>query len=60
MLKVKVKNFWFLKWVKIIDGDKDDRNPTVVRPNLGGEASNGFAHGINRVLRPFDIDGSQS
>ena len=60
MLEVKVKNFWFLKWVKIIDGDKDDRNPTVVRPNLGGEASNGFAHGINRVLRPFDIDGSQS
>ena len=54
-LKVKVRNFWFLKWVKIIDADKNDRNPTVVRPNLGGEASNGYAHGINRVLRPIDL-----
>lgn len=58
-IKVKVKNFWIFKWIRLIDDDRDDRNPIVVRPNLGGEASNGYAHGINRVLRPFDIDGSQ-
>lgn len=59
-IKVRVKNFWFWRYVKLVDGDTDDRNPIVVRPNLGGEAANGYAHGINRVLRPFDIDGSQS
>ena len=32
-----------------------NRNPIVIRPNIGGEASNGFAHGIDRVLRPIDL-----
>lgn len=54
-IKVKVKNFWFWRWIKIADADTNDRNPIVVRPNLGGEASNGYAHGINRVLRPIDL-----
>ncbi|NND03152.1 MAG: fasciclin domain-containing protein [Acidimicrobiia bacterium] len=54
-ITVKVKNFWFWKFVKLVDNDTNDRNPIVVRPNLGGEASNGYAHGINRVLRPIDL-----
>lgn len=41
--------------VKLIDADTDDRNPKVNAGDLGGQASNGFAHGINRVLRPLDL-----
>ena len=37
------------------DVDTDDRDPFVVAPNVGGAASNGYAHGINRVLRPIDL-----
>jgi uncharacterized surface protein with fasciclin (FAS1) repeats len=54
-IKVKVKSFLWWKWVKLVDADRDDRNPRVSQPNIGGEASNGFAHGINRVLRPIDL-----
>ena len=54
-IKVKVKSFLWWKWIKLVDADKDDRNPRVSQPNIGGEASNGFAHGINRVLRPIDL-----
>lgn len=45
------------KWprVTLVDADTNDRDPKVIRPNLGGEASNGYAHGINRVLRPVDL-----
>lgn len=38
--------------VQIIDEDGASRNSTVVRANLGGPASNGRAHGIDRVLIP--------
>jgi uncharacterized surface protein with fasciclin (FAS1) repeats len=41
--------------VRLIDQDPDARNPSVVQPNIGGEAQNGFAHGIDRVLRPIDL-----
>lgn len=54
-IEVKVRKFFVFKWIKLIDADTNDRNPTVVRPNLGGEAANGYAHGINRVLRPIDL-----
>jgi uncharacterized surface protein with fasciclin (FAS1) repeats len=47
------KRWW--RVVQIVDADTDDRDPTVVWPNVGGEASNGYAHGINRVLRPIDL-----
>lgn len=47
------KRWW--QRVRIVDADTDDRNPTVVWPNVGGKASNGYAHGINRVLRPIDL-----
>lgn len=45
------------KWPKVtlVDADTNDRDPRVIRPNLGGEAANGYAHGINRVLRPVDL-----
>lgn len=41
--------------VRLIDNDPDDRDPMVVSPNVGGEATNGFAHGIDRVLRPINL-----
>jgi uncharacterized surface protein with fasciclin (FAS1) repeats len=41
--------------VKLIDHDPDAKNPAVIAPNLGGEASNGFAHGISLVLRPVNL-----
>jgi uncharacterized surface protein with fasciclin (FAS1) repeats len=42
-------------YVSLIDQDPDSRDPSVVQPNIGGEASNGFAHGIDRVLRPINL-----
>lgn len=54
-IEVKVRSFWRWSWVRLIDADVDDRNPLVIRPNVGGEASNGYAHGINRVLRPINL-----
>jgi uncharacterized surface protein with fasciclin (FAS1) repeats len=43
------------KTVRLVDLDTNDRDPLVVRPNVGGKASNGYAHGIDRVLRPIDL-----
>lgn len=41
--------------VELVDLDPDNRDPKVVRVNIGGAASNGYAHGIDRVLRPIDL-----
>jgi uncharacterized surface protein with fasciclin (FAS1) repeats len=41
--------------IRLKDLDTNDRDPFVIQPNIGGEASNGFAHGIGRVLRPIDL-----
>jgi uncharacterized surface protein with fasciclin (FAS1) repeats len=41
--------------VTLVDKDPDARDPKVVQPNIGGEALNGYAHGIDRVLRPIDL-----
>ena len=49
-LEVDVRGRWW-KRVQLIDNL--DRRVTVVRPNVGGEASNGYAHGINKVLLPI-------
>jgi len=54
-IEVKVKRFLWWKWIKLVDNDPTDRNPRVTQPNIGGEAANGYAHGINRVLRPLDL-----
>lgn len=41
--------------VQLVDLDSDDRDPTVVAANIGGTLANGYAHGIDRVLRPVDL-----
>lgn len=41
--------------VQLIDADTNDTNPKVVDGDVGGEALNGYAHGISRVLRPVDL-----
>jgi uncharacterized surface protein with fasciclin (FAS1) repeats len=53
-IEVDVKGRWF-KRVKLIDADTDDRDAIVVWGNVGGAASNGYAHGISSVLRPIDL-----
>lgn len=53
-IEVDVRGHWW-KRVKLIDADTNDRDPKVVQGDIGGEALNGFAHGINRVLRPIDL-----
>ncbi len=40
--------------VKLIDQDRNDRNPQVVAFNLN-LGNRQIAHGINRVLRPIDL-----
>ena len=39
----------------LADEDRNDRNPRLVKSKLDIQASNGIAHGINRVLRPIDL-----
>jgi len=41
--------------IKLIDADTNDRDARVVRADVGGAAANGYAHGIDRVLRPIDL-----
>jgi uncharacterized surface protein with fasciclin (FAS1) repeats len=40
--------------VRLIDKDRNDRNPQVVTFNLN-KGNRQIAHGINRVLRPIDL-----
>ena len=57
-ITVKVKNGHHHKKAPTIilkDLDTNDRNPRVVATDIGGEASNGYAHGIDGVLRPLDL-----
>jgi len=42
-------------FVRLVDNDPDAKDPIVVWPQVGGTLSNGFAHGIDRVLRPIDL-----
>jgi uncharacterized surface protein with fasciclin (FAS1) repeats len=53
-IEVDVRGRWW-KTVSLIDADADDRDPRVVWGNVGGAASNGYAHAIDRVLRPIDL-----
>jgi hypothetical protein len=52
-LTVDVTGWW--KSVRLVDLDVDDRDATVVAPNVGGSLANGYAHGVDRVLRPTDL-----
>jgi uncharacterized surface protein with fasciclin (FAS1) repeats len=40
--------------VRLIDNDRDDANPWVVKPNRN-KGNLQIAHGINRVLRPVNL-----
>jgi len=40
--------------VKLVDADRTDANPYVVKANLN-KGNLQIAHGINRVLRPVDL-----
>jgi hypothetical protein len=53
-ITVDVKGRWW-KWIQLEDLDGDDRDAVVVHPNVGGRPVNGYAHGIDRVLRPLDL-----
>lgn len=53
-LTVDVSGRWW-KSVTLVDADGDDRDPVVIAGNVGDTASNGYAHGISRVLRPIDL-----
>ena len=53
-IEVDVAGRWW-KVVRLIDNDPDARDARVVHPEVGGQASNGFAHGIDSVLRPIDL-----
>jgi uncharacterized surface protein with fasciclin (FAS1) repeats len=39
----------------LIDQDPNARNGAVVEGNLRGEGTNGYVHGVDRVLRPIDL-----
>ncbi len=54
-ITVDVKGKRWCPVIKLIDADTDDRDPRVVDPDIGGAAANGYAHGIDRVLRPVDL-----
>ena len=52
-LKVDVYgHFW--KRIKLIDADRSDLNPQVVRFNVNN-GNRQIAHGLDRVLRPIDL-----
>lgn len=53
-IEVDVRGRW-LKRVRLIDQDTNDADPYVVQANIGGQAANGYAHGISAVLRPVDL-----
>jgi hypothetical protein len=53
-IEVDVRGRWW-KRVRLIDQDSNDYDPYVVQANIGGQAANGYAHGISAVLRPVDL-----
>jgi uncharacterized surface protein with fasciclin (FAS1) repeats len=52
-IKVDVYGRWH-KRVRLIDADRNDRDPRVVRFDLN-KGNRQIAHGIDRVLRPSDL-----
>jgi len=52
-IKVYPKPLWGT--AILADRDRNDINPFLVRSKLDIQASNGIAHGISFVLRPFDL-----
>ena len=54
-ITVDVIRFFGFPFVKLVDNDPNDADPIVVQPNIGGQLANGYAHGIESVLRPVDL-----
>ncbi|MEU4425028.1 fasciclin domain-containing protein [Actinoplanes sp. NPDC024001] len=52
-VKVDVYGHWW-KRVKLIDADRSDRDPRVIRFDIN-KGNKQIAHGIDRVLRPIDL-----
>ena len=52
---IKVFPFRFLGTAVLVDQDRNDVDPFLVRSKLDIQASNGIAHGISFVLRPADL-----
>ncbi|MCY1136616.1 fasciclin domain-containing protein [Actinoplanes sp. Pm04-4] len=52
-IKVDVYGRWH-KRVALIDADRSDRNPHVIRFDIN-KGNKQIAHGIDRVLRPIDL-----
>nr|WP_296065354.1 fasciclin domain-containing protein [uncultured Actinoplanes sp.] len=52
-VKVDVYGGWW-KRVKLIDADRNDRNPRVIKFDVN-KGNRQIAHGIDRVLRPIDL-----
>ena len=52
-IKVDVYGHWH-KRIALIDADRSDRNPRVIRFDLN-KGNKQIAHGIDRVLRPIDL-----
>lgn len=53
--EVKVQPLRFLGTALLVDNDRNDLDPTLVRSKLDIRASNGIAHGISLVLRPVNL-----
>ena len=53
-LTVDVGRF-FLAYVQLVDNDPSASDPIVIQPQVGGRLANGYAHGIDSVLRPLDL-----
>jgi uncharacterized surface protein with fasciclin (FAS1) repeats len=53
-ITVDVTGCWWWRQVKLIDADRNDRNPRVVAFNIN-KGNRQIAHAINRVLRPVDL-----
>jgi len=51
---VDVTGWWCARQVKLIDADRSDRDPRVIRFDIN-KGNRQIAHGIDRVLRPIDL-----
>ena len=53
-ITVDVTRRWCVKRVTLIDADRNDRNPTVVKFDIN-RGNKQIAHAVDRVLRPVDL-----
>jgi uncharacterized surface protein with fasciclin (FAS1) repeats len=53
-ITVSVSRSWCGKRITLIDADRNDRNPTVVKTGINS-GNKQIAHAIDRVLRPVDL-----